>query len=295
MAIRRNAPPKPAGIVFGLPPSLSHQRHPNLPDAIATYLSKQIGSKVTAYQALSYDDLSTRVASGDLHAAWLPPALYVELERTVGLRAIAAAQRGGGVGYHAAFFTRIDSDIATIEDIPGHSVGWVDPGSASGYVFPRLQLAAYGIDPTVAFQEEVFLRSHDAVVRAVVDRAVDVGATFVHLDPDEPRKVLRAGWLPGPADTDATNIRWLDPFGPLPPDVVASTLLVPEPLAKWLSKAFLAIHEVPEVCTAAQRQFGTGRFVAVESGAYQILRRAMDMAEGQGVEVSASLRPSLLV
>ena len=295
MAPRRSAQKQSAGIVFGLPPSLSNRSHPNLSEAIGTYLSKQIGSQVTIHQALSYDDLSTRVASGDLHAAWLPPALYVELERTIGLRAIAAAERGGGVGYHAAFFTRIESDVATVEDIPGHSVGWVDPGSASGYVFPRLQLAAYGIDPTTAFQEEVFFRSHDAVVRAVVDRAVDVGATFVHLDPTQPRKLLRAGWLPGPADTDVSTIRWLDPFGPLPPDVVASTLIVPAPLAKWLSKAFLAIHEVPEVCTAAKRQFGTGRFVPVESDAYQILRRAMDMAEGQGVEVVASLRPSLLV
>ena len=62
----------------------------------------------------------------------------------------AAAERGGGIGYYAAYFTLNDSDVTTLDSLPGHSVGWVDPGSASGYVFPRLQLAALGIDPTDA-------------------------------------------------------------------------------------------------------------------------------------------------
>ena len=282
-------------LAFGLPPSFFDPRHRGLPDALATFLSDRIGRRVVPSHAVSYDDLSTRVANGSLAAAWLPPALFVELDRTIGLRAVAAAERGGGIGYYAAYFTHADSDVTSLDALRGRSVGWVDPGSAAGYVFPRLQLAALGIDPTVAFQEEVFFRSHEAVVRAVADRAVDVGATFVHVDPREPRKIVRAGWKPGPDDVDASRIRSLDPFGPLPADVIATTLAESEELADALGHAFLDIHSVEEVERAARRQFGTGRFMPLNPGAYDILRRAMDMAEGNGVEVVASLRPSLLV
>jgi ABC-type phosphate/phosphonate transport system substrate-binding protein len=250
---------------------------------------------VRVHRALSYEDLSMRMTSGELLAAWLPPALFVELERTVGVQAVAAAERCGGAGYYAAFFTPMDSDITSLDRVPGHSVGWVDPGSAAGYIFPRLQLAAHGIDPTTAFQEEVFFRSHDAVVRAVVDRAVDLGATFVHLDSAEHRKIVRAGWLPGPPDVDASGVQWLDPFGPLPPDVIATSRSVPQPLVERVAMAFLQIDKVEQVRLAAQEQFGTGRFVGVDPRAYDVIRRAMDLAEGNGVEVADTSRPSLLV
>jgi phosphate/phosphite/phosphonate ABC transporter binding protein len=273
---------------------VSEAHHRALLDALSVYLSTQVGVPVAAYRALTYEDLATRISTGDLQVAWLPPALFVELERSVGMRAVAAAERGLGVGYFSVFFTLVDSDIRTVEDIPGHSVGWVDPGSASGYVFPRLQLASYGIDPTTAFPEEVFFRSHQAVVRGVVDRAVDVGATYVHLDPSEPSKVVRAGWQPPPAGVDPSSIQWLDPFGPLPADVVAVSNKLDQVLAEKIGRAFFGIHQVEAVRLAAQRQFGTGRFVPVHERSYEILRRAMESAEGRGVEVSASLRPSLV-
>ncbi len=281
-------------IAFGVPPSLTEAHHRALLDALSVYLSSQIGMPVVAYRALTYEDLATRVSNGDLQVAWLPPALFVELERTVGMRAVAAAERGLGVGYFSAFFTLVDSPIRSVEDVPGHSVGWVDPGSASGYVFPRLQLASYGIDPATSLPEEVFFRSHAAVVRGVVDRAVDVGATYVHLDPAEPTRVIRAGWQPPPAGVDPASIQWLDPFGPLPADVVAVTNKIDPKTADKIGRAFFAIDQVEAVRVAAQRQFGTGRFVEVHERSYEILRHAMESAEGKGVEVSASLRPSLL-
>ena len=37
-----------------------------------------------------------------------------------------------------------------------------------------------------------FLRN-ERIAQLLVDRAVDVGATFVHVDPRQPRKVMRAG------------------------------------------------------------------------------------------------------
>lgn len=282
-----------SAIVFAVPPGVDEAHQGTVLTELGRYLTARVGRKVVITSAVSYDDLAASLTSGHVQAAWLPPAVYVELDRSIGLRAMAAAERGAGVGYYCAFFTLIDSGIATITDIPGHSIGWVDPNSAAGYVYPRLQLAAIGIDPTHAFQEEVFLRSHSSVVRAVVDRAVDLGATFVHLDPAHSRKVLRAGWRPPPSGVDPSAIQWLEPFGPLPPDVIATRRDVPERVAGKLKQAFLSIDEsVEPVRVAARRHFGTGRFVQVNARAYDILRRSLEAAETNGVEVLASLRPS---
>jgi len=291
--------PKVTEIVFGLPPSILTTQSRDVPEAVAAFLSMHIKRKVVPFQALSYDDLATQFSEGRLDAAWLPPALFVEVDRTVGLRAVAAAERGGGIGYYTAFFTLRGCHVHSFDDLRGRSVGWVDPNSAAGYVFPRLQLAAMGIDPTDIFQEEVFFRSHGAVVRGVIGRAVDVGATFVHVDPLNPRRVLRAGWNLDEDDSmgkfDTSQIQPLAPFGPLPADVVAASRNLSEATADDLRRAFLEIHTVPEVAQAARRQFGTGRFMPFNSGAYDVLRQAMDMAEGSGVEVASSLRPGLLV
>jgi phosphate/phosphite/phosphonate ABC transporter binding protein len=285
--------PTDSDLVFAVPPSVDEVQDGPLLASLAAYLTRRLGSGVVVKRAVSYEDLAGTVYSGDAHAAWLPPALLVELERSVGMRPVAAAERGEGVGYYCAYFSLIDSDVASLSDIPGHSVGWVDPSSASGYVFPRLQLASIGIDPATAFQEEVFLRSHAAVVRAVADRAVDIGATYVHLDPSHARRVIRAGWRPPPEGVDPSAIQWLDPFGPLPPDVIAVRADVSAEVAEKLGEAFMTLNdEMQEINRAAQRHFGTGRFVQANPRAYDILRRSLDSAEGSGVEVLASLRPS---
>ncbi|HQP36043.1 MAG TPA: PhnD/SsuA/transferrin family substrate-binding protein [Polyangiaceae bacterium] len=284
---------RPVAFVFAVPPGVDEVRQGQLLGELGEYLSDQIGRRVVIHNAVSYDDLAQGIASGRVHAAWLPPAVYVELDRSIGLRALAAAERGAGVGYFCAFFTVVESRVTTLDQVPGHSVGWVDPNSAAGYVYPRLQLASLGIDPATAFEQEVFLRSHSSVVRAVVDRAVDLGATFVHLDPSHPRKVIRAGWSPAPPDVDGSSILWLEPFGPLPADVVATRRDVSERTAEKLRDAFLTIEEtVGDIRAAAQRHFGTGRFVPVKPRSYDILRNSLEAAEGKGVEVLASLRPS---
>ena len=75
-------------------------------------------------------------------------------------------------------------------------------------MLPRIQLASRGIDPSTVLREELFLRSHAEVVRAVLDGRADVGATygqrpddgepvrragFVHVAPEAPRSVSSSG------------------------------------------------------------------------------------------------------
>ena len=70
---------------------------------------------------------------------------------------------------------------------------------------------------------------------------------------------------------------------------------VPEAITKRIGEAFIDMQgEVEQIQKAAKGQFGTGRFVPVQPRAYELLRKSMDAAEGKGVEVSTSLRPSVV-
>ena len=282
-------------IRFGLPPSFLEEGHAKAPQFISEFLSDRIGHPVTTVRTLTYDDLTAQVTGGQVHAAWLPPVVFAELEKTVGMIGVATAERGGGVGYYTSFFCLQSSGIQGLRDLPGCSVGWVGPNSAAGYVFPRLQLAAIGIDPVTAFQEELFLRSHENVVQAVLDHAVDVGATFVHIDPRMPGRIIRTGWDFVLGETSGTSIRALDPFGPLPADVIAVTSSVQHDIVAKLQRALLDVHTIPLVRAASLDQFGTGRFVPFHANAYDVVRNALQAVEQNGLEIVGSVRPIALI
>ena len=51
----------------------------------------------------------------------------------------------GVAEYHSVFFTRRDSGINGISDLPGHIMAFEDPGSTSAYLIPRFTLEQNGI------------------------------------------------------------------------------------------------------------------------------------------------------
>jgi phosphonate transport system substrate-binding protein len=55
---------------------------------------------------------------------------------------------------------------------------WVDPNSTSGYIIPRIMLAANGVDPDKDFAQTVEAGSHDQVIIAVYNGDCDAGASF---------------------------------------------------------------------------------------------------------------------
>src|SRR5207244_6062947 len=84
----------------------------------------------------------------------------------------------GSSTYRGIIVTRKDSGIKSIADLKGKRFAFVDPKSASGYVYPRAMLIEKGIDPETFFSETIFAGSHDRVIAAVLNRRVDAGAIY---------------------------------------------------------------------------------------------------------------------
>ena len=115
--------------------------------------------------------------------------------------------------------TRPDSTIHTISDLRNVRVAWVDRESASGYAVLRSALARAGVRLTEAFTSEVFVRSHAAVARAVLDGKVDVGATCARADAGDIR-FARSPYA-GDAGLTSAELRPVFEAGPIPSDLFA--------------------------------------------------------------------------
>jgi phosphate/phosphite/phosphonate ABC transporter binding protein len=251
------------------------------PDVILAELSifatKVSGEKFVPWVAPSYRELAAGVAEGSIGIAWLPPILAIESEESGGGAVIALPARKGMASYHTAFITRRGGP-KSLAECTGRSVGWIDRESASGYIIPRLHLAALGFDPAKFFASETFVGNHVAMVDAVLAGRIDVGVTFCNFDPTT-KQILNAGWTEADGRSDRP-VQLIDTAGPIPNDaIVASTKLSPTvraTLTRWL----LAIN--PEEKTLFQRLVRATEFKVIPQSHFEPLKHMVRTARVRG-------------
>ena len=83
--------------------------------------------------------------------------------------------------YKAQFIANVDSGINSFADLKGKTFCFVDPNSTSGYIVPRIILAANGINPDTDFAATQNAGSHPNVAIAVYQGDCDAGVTFINV------------------------------------------------------------------------------------------------------------------
>ncbi len=140
------------------------------------FLRKEMGAKdVCIVTGKDYSGVINALARGTIDFAWLGPMAYVIGQEKLPLIPLAQAKRRTGATYRGVFITRAGSKILGIEDIKDKVIGFVDPESASGYLYPLYFLQRSKINPHKACRKVEFLKKHDAVLAAVFAGKIDVG------------------------------------------------------------------------------------------------------------------------
>ncbi|MBF0545660.1 MAG: phosphate/phosphite/phosphonate ABC transporter substrate-binding protein [Candidatus Riflebacteria bacterium] len=140
------------------------------------FLRKEMGVKdVCIVVGKDYEGVMNALARGTIDFAWLGPMAYVIGSEKIPMIPLAQANRRTGASYCGVFITRTDSKILGIEDIKNKVIGFVDPESASGYLYPLYFLYNSKINPQKYCRKVEFLKKHDAVLDAVLTRKIDVG------------------------------------------------------------------------------------------------------------------------
>src|SRR5512138_2509530 len=86
--------------------------------------------------------------------------------------------------YKGQFIANVDSGINSFADLKGKTFCFVDPNSTSGYIVPRIILAANGINPDTDFAATQNAGSHDNVAIAVYKGDCDAGVTYINVMTD---------------------------------------------------------------------------------------------------------------
>lgn len=242
-------------------------------------LGKLAHAELAVLEAESYEELAHAVVRGDVDLAWLPPLAFIALERRKAAEALVSAQRGGDTAFYSAIIVARDSSLQDADDLAGARAAWVDRYSASGYVVPRAGLASLGVDPRVAFAEERFWHSHEAVVRAVVAGRADFGATYAGFDASG--ELTRGAWMDVRGADEA--VRVLMRFGPIPGDVVAARTAMPQARRKAIARALCELSNKPEHRLLLNDVLGVDELRPWASAGYDALRQLAEDASTRGL------------
>ena len=167
-----------------------------------TYLSKELGVKVTLRIANDYAAVIEGQRAGNIHIASYGSASFARA-RLTGVKTDAFANdinADGSTGYFSVFFVKASGPFKTIDDVKGKNLGLVDPNSTSGNNVPRFELNKLGIpDAEGYFSKVVFTGSHENAMLALSQGTVDVAANQWTSDDDSTlSQMLIKGMLKNP-------------------------------------------------------------------------------------------------
>lgn len=171
----------PDKLVLGLV-APSSQAYPGGPpqgsaDALAKAISRELGIKIEVFPFSSVADLTRSLGAGQVDIAVSNPFAYVAARKAVGAQVIFKCVTADRVSTRSQIIAPASSDLRDIGDLKGKVVGFVDPSSAWGYLFPAAYLVENGVIPNRDLAQVVFLGDEASVVKAVLEGRVEAGAS----------------------------------------------------------------------------------------------------------------------
>ncbi|MEI8255236.1 MAG: PhnD/SsuA/transferrin family substrate-binding protein, partial [Deltaproteobacteria bacterium] len=151
--------------------------------------------------------------------------------------------------------------VRALPDLVGRRAGWVDPWSAAGYLYPRRMLRDAGLDPSTVFSKQKFYGSHPAVLAALREGEIDVGATYLD----------RTGQLRRLDGNEVTDLGPLGRTAAIPSDALCLSDQVDE-IDVAVIRGQLAGPEAAELAATLQAQ----GFVPRPLGDYAMVRSLLD-------------------
>jgi len=253
---------------FGFTPVLTESEMRAEFEPLMTYLSDAIGQKVTLYIAKNYGDLRTQMEAGTVEIGSFSPFAYVDAARGGKIRIIAQSILEGSATYRGLIVARKDSGLKTVADLEGKRFAFVDPKSASGYVYPRAMLIEKGVTPEKYFKETIFAGGHDKVIAAVLEGKVDAGAIYDGALGVAKAKGMRSEDLVSLVSTD-----------PIPHDAIAVRIGMDDALARKIQTALVNLDksEAGRKVIANSKKKLTGHVIA-EDSLFDVVRRTAKIA-----------------
>ena len=160
--------------------------------------------------------------------------------------------------YRGQFIANQASGIKTFADLKGKNFCFVDPLSTSGYIVPRIQLKANGIDPDADIKSTIS-GSHPNVAIAVYKGDCDAGVTYINVLTDA------ATNLAGTYPDIATKVYVFADTIRIPNDGVQYIKTFDPNLQKITTEALLAMSKDPGGKAVLSKLYAINAFQQIDS------------------------------
>ena len=216
--------------------------------------------------AADYAGAIQAFAAKQIELAYMSPSAYasawIQSDGDV-VPILVTREQDGSTAYVAAMYVRADSGITSLAQMKGRALAWSDPNSASGYLIPRAEFRAAGIDPEAGkyFSRTGFAGGHEQAVVAVLNRQYDAGVA----------------WTSGLGDAAAGHTR-----GVFRMMVDKKMLNMAELRIIWTSRKILNGPMVVRKSTPQSFQDDMLAFHLALPKAHPDIYQAVDMGSGQG-------------
>lgn len=260
---------RPETLVLGMVPSREAGRMIESIDPLTDLLEEELGIPVEGTVLTSFTGVIEAMGSGRVDIGIFGPFALVLGEDRHDLEIILNSIRYGSDHYMAQFVVREDSGIDEIADLEDKTVAFVDPASASGYLFTYVHLMNHGIDPDTDLADYIFAGAHDASMIAVMTGEVDAGVSF-----DDAREDIEAEF---PNVMEETKI--LAYTEPIPNDGIAVRRELHPELTKAIQDAFVAVGETEEGRELLDTLYNVSGFVPATSERYNVVRETFEIME----------------
>jgi phosphonate transport system substrate-binding protein len=253
-------------------PSTDSQKVLGSGEPIARLLERETGLKFRVSVPTSYAAVIEAMGANNVDIGWLAPFAYVLARDKFQAEVILASVRGGSKTYTGQIIVHADSGITDLQQLKGRKFAFVEPGSASGYLFPNALLAQNGIDSKTFFGETTFAGGHDKVVIAVYNRQVDGGATFG--DSVEGKLTDARTTVQGTLPDVLEKVKPIAKTEPIPNDTVSVRKGLPPDLVAKVRDGLLKVAEDPDGKKALADLYRIDGLAPSQDGDYEPVRKA---------------------
>lgn len=195
-------------LLIGLIPEMNIFKQKQRFKLLGEYLAEKTGTPIDFTILSRYGNIIESFTTEKMDGAFFGSFTGALAIQKLGVVPLARPVNLDGTSqYRGYIFVRRNSGIKGPTDMRGKRMAFVEKATTAGYIFPRAWLKKFGItDLDRFFGESFFTGSHDAAIRAVLDRKADVGAAK-HSIYDRVRKtdtrvdkdliiIARSPWVP---------------------------------------------------------------------------------------------------
>jgi len=248
--------------------------------AIKAALEHSTGLRINVTVMTSYAAQVEAMCAGSVDMGFFAPLqMTLLLSKGCGTPVLGALRKDDtgqlATTYKSQILVRSDSGINDIAGLKGKKFAFVDPLSASGYVYPTLVVKnKTGQDPKTFFGTSniFFAGSHPQAALAVYQGTADGAATFI-----DARDSLVAT-----TPDIKTKTKVIDTAGPIPNDGVALAKNFPDDIAKQVKTALIDYSKADDGKKVFSALFSWDGIQEISANFYDDMKTAAALA---GVDV----------